>query len=64
MCIRDRLFHPPLSVVRQPAFEIGQVATELLISMIESKRPVVDFETRVLQTELVIRESSTKISTT
>ena len=58
------LFHPPLSVVRQPAFEIGQVATELLISMIESKRPVVDFETRVLQTELVIRESSTKTSTT
>lgn len=54
------LFNPPLSVVRQPAFEIGQVATELLISMIESKRPVTDFETRVLQTEMVIRESSTK----
>jgi hypothetical protein len=28
--------------------------------MIESKRPVVDFETRVLDTELVIRESSKK----
>lgn len=54
------LFNPPLSVVRQPAFEIGQVATELLISMIESKRPVVDFETKVLQTEMFIRDSSTK----
>ncbi len=55
------VFNPPLSIVRQPAFEIGQVATELLISMIESKRPVTEFETRALQTELVIRESSAKI---
>ncbi len=54
------LFHPPLSVVRQPAFEIGQVATELLISMIESKRPVTEFENKVLQTEMVIRASSSK----
>jgi LacI family transcriptional regulator len=52
------LFHPPLSVVRQPAFEIGQVATELLISMIESKRPVTEFETKALQTELIVRQSS------
>ena len=56
------LFHPPLSVVRQPAFEIGQVATELLISMIESKRPVTEFENKVLQTEMIIRESSAKIT--
>ncbi|MBP6025290.1 LacI family DNA-binding transcriptional regulator [Ferruginibacter sp.] len=54
------LFTPPLSVVRQPAFEIGQVATELLISMIESKRPVTEFENKVLQTEMVIRASSAK----
>jgi DNA-binding LacI/PurR family transcriptional regulator len=52
------LFNPSLSVVRQPAFEIGQVATELLISMIESKRPVTEFENKVLQTEMIIRESS------
>lgn len=52
------MFNPPLSVVRQPAFEIGQVATELLISMIESKRPVTEFETRALHTELIVRESS------
>lgn len=55
------LFHPSLSVVRQPAFEIGQVATELLISMIESKRPVTDFETKMLQTELIVRDSSGKV---
>jgi LacI family transcriptional regulator len=32
----------------------------MLIQMIESKRPVVDFETKILETELVIRESSMK----
>jgi LacI family transcriptional regulator len=54
------LFTPAWTVVRQPAFDIGQTATELLIQMIESKRPVTDFETRVLETELIIRESSLK----
>lgn len=54
------LFDPPLTVVRQPAFEIGQTATELLIQMIESKRPVAEFETKILETELIIRESSKK----
>ena len=56
------LFSPALTVIRQPAFEIGQTATELLIQIIESKRPVTDFETRVLETNLVIRESSLKKS--
>ena len=57
------LFSPSLTTVRQPAFEIGQVATELLIQIIESKRPVTEFETRVLDTELIIRESSLKKTT-
>jgi LacI family transcriptional regulator len=52
------LFSPSLTTIRQPAFEIGQVATELLIQMIESKRPVTEFETRMLETELIIREST------
>lgn len=54
------LFQPTLSVIRQPAFEIGQVATEKLIQIIESKRPITEFETKVLETELIIRESSLK----
>ncbi|HVF96394.1 MAG TPA: LacI family DNA-binding transcriptional regulator [Flavisolibacter sp.] len=54
------LFSPGLTVVRQPAFDIGQTAIELLIQMIESKRPVTSFETRMLETELIIRESSIK----
>lgn len=53
-----KLFNPALSVIRQPAFEMGQVATELLIQIIESKRPVTDFETKVLDTELFTNVSS------
>ena len=56
------LFDPPLTVVRQPAFDIGQNAIELLIQIIESKRPVVDFETRTLDTELIVRKSSLRKS--
>jgi LacI family transcriptional regulator len=52
------LLNPPLTAVKQPAFEMGQIATELLIQLIESKRPVTTFETKVLPTELCIRESS------
>ena len=55
------LFSPSLSVVRQPAFDMGQNATELLIQLIESKRPVTDFVTRVLETNLITRESSLKV---
>lgn len=52
------LFNPPMTVVKQPALEIEQVATQLLIEMIENKRPIVDFQTKILDTELIIRESS------
>jgi LacI family transcriptional regulator len=54
------LFSPSLTVIRQPAFDIGQNATELLIQMIESKRPVTEFKSKVLETSLIIRESSMK----
>jgi len=52
------LMTPGLTAVKQPAFEMGQVATELLIKLIESKRPVTEFEKVVLQTEVFIRGSS------
>ena len=54
------LFSPSLTVIRQPAFEMGEVATNFLLQLIESKRPVTDFETKVLPTELLIRESTKK----
>ncbi|HET7896820.1 MAG TPA: substrate-binding domain-containing protein, partial [Flavisolibacter sp.] len=52
------LFAPSLSVIRQPAFDIGQAAIELLIQIIESKRPVTEFQHKVMETELIVRESS------
>lgn len=56
------IFDPPLTTIRQPAFEMGQIATELLIKLIESKRPVTEFETRMLPSELIIRQSSLKLN--
>ena len=54
------LLSPPLTVVRQPASDMGRAATELLLQLVESKRPVKDFEKRVLSPELIIRSSSLK----
>jgi LacI family transcriptional regulator len=54
------LFSPTLTTIRQPAFDIGQSAIEMLIQIIESKRPVMDFQHKIMETELVTRESSQK----
>jgi LacI family transcriptional regulator len=54
------LIDPPLTVVRQPAIEMGKAAIELLLQLIESKRPIKEFEKRILTPELQIRESSIK----
>jgi LacI family transcriptional regulator len=53
------LLDPPLTVIKQPAFEMGELATTLLLQLIESKRPVTDFEIKILATELIVRGSST-----
>jgi|RhiMetdeSRZDD1v2_1073273.scaffolds.fasta_scaffold12457_5 LacI family transcriptional regulator, galactose operon repressor len=52
------LFDPPLTTIRQSAFEMGKIATDLLIQLIESKRPVTSFEKKVLPTELIVRSST------
>ena len=52
------LFDPALSVIKQPAFEMGEIAIGYLLQLIESKHPVTDFETKVLPTELFIRNST------
>lgn len=46
------LLTPSLSYVRQPAFDMGRKAIEMLISIIESKYPVEEFETITLDTTL------------
>lgn len=52
------LFDPPLTTIRQSAFEMGKIATDLLIQLIESKRPVTSFEKKILPTELIVRGST------
>ncbi|WP_184546182.1 LacI family DNA-binding transcriptional regulator [Mucilaginibacter sp. FT3.2] len=52
------VLNPSLSSVYQPGFEMGQKAAEMLINLIESKRPVTEFETVVLPTQVFIRNSS------
>lgn len=49
------LFNPSLTSVRQPAFEIGQQATQMLLQLIEAKYPIEEFERRVLETDLCVR---------
>jgi LacI family transcriptional regulator len=52
------LIEPPLSIIKQPAFEMGETAITLLLQLIESKRPVTEFETKMLAPQLIIRESA------
>lgn len=54
------LLDPPLSTMVQPTFEMGRQSAELLLDMIESKKPPILFETRVLKPELMVRKSSQK----
>jgi len=54
------LLDPALTVIRQPALQMGEDAIELLLQLIESKRPVTQFEKRTLTPELLIRDSSSR----
>ena len=48
------LFDPSLTTVKQPAFEMGKTAVELLLGLIESKHKTTKLEMRVLPTELLV----------
>jgi LacI family transcriptional regulator len=49
---------PALSTVHQPAFEIGQLAADKLISLIEKKNLDEPYETVMLPTHILVRASS------
>jgi len=53
-------FAPPLTVIRQPAFEMGKLATQILINTIESKRPIEEYTTHLFEAQLISRSSSFK----
>jgi DNA-binding LacI/PurR family transcriptional regulator len=52
------LIEPPLTTVRQPAYEIGRSAATLLIRQIEKEEQDAKPEKVVLKTELIIRKST------
>lgn len=54
------VIEPSLSTVSQSDFEMGQMATKLLIGQIENKSEVKLIETKILQPKLIIRDSSKK----
>jgi LacI family transcriptional regulator len=51
-------FNPPLTTVRQPAFNIGKMAAKRLIENIENPNWQNDFETILLENELQYRSST------
>lgn len=52
------LVTPSISTLKQPAYDMGEKAAELLISEIESKQTSPEHQTIVMPTELIVRESS------
>ena len=52
------LLGPALSVIYQPSFEMGALAAKLLLSEIESKRPVTQFEKHIFKTGIITQKSS------
>jgi len=51
---------PSISTIKQPGFEMGQKAAEMLISQVENRNQSKEFKTIVMPSELIIRESSLK----
>ena len=54
------IFNPSLTAIVQSAFEMGKMATEMLIQIIESKRNITQFDKIIVDTQLIVRESSIK----
>ena len=49
------LISPHISYIKQNAFQIGEIAMEMLIKLIESKYPIYDFETKLVDAEIYWR---------
>ena len=55
-----KLIEPSLSTISQPSYEIGETATHLLLKHIENKDEYIP-ETRIIETELIERNSTRKL---
>lgn len=49
---------PSITTIKQPGFEMGQIAAELIIKQINNKKGETEFRTITMPTELVVRNSS------
>lgn len=56
------LLDPPLTTIVQPAVEMGQMAMQLLIELIENPKKKIDYKICKLATQLIVRKSSIKPS--
>uniref|UniRef100_UPI003216FC3F LacI family DNA-binding transcriptional regulator n=1 Tax=uncultured Draconibacterium sp. TaxID=1573823 RepID=UPI003216FC3F len=54
----SELVTPSISTIKQPGFEIGKKAAELIIAQINQKEKSTNYETITMPTELIIRNSS------
>jgi len=54
---------PPITVIRQPVYQLGSIASELLIKNIENNEKDLIHKSKIiiLQTELIIRNSTKKL---
>ena len=57
------VMEPSLTTIRQPDFEMGKIATTLLFEQIENKSMHPKSQVKILEPELVIRNSSRKKTT-
>jgi DNA-binding LacI/PurR family transcriptional regulator len=53
----SRHVDPPLTIVKQPAYEMGEVAANSLIHLIRSKNKINDGKTHLLDPVLIVRNS-------
>ena len=53
----SQYFHPPLTAIRQPIREMGELAVDLLVRLVSGDESI-SFEPHVLPLSLVIREST------
>lgn len=54
----SRIIEPKLTTIDDRAFEMGQTAAKLLLLQIEEKNGIIESETIVLKTNLIIRDST------
>ena len=53
---------PTLSTVSQPGFEMGQIAAQMFLDQIDQPKDSFEPKSKVLKTQLIVRESSNRVA--